>query len=662
MARSMATAFGFSHSPRVQHGLPRLLILFVLTLSVGLAPFAGVRAHAARQADAGLASLAPESTVVFSEINLDRTSDQWQRAEALLARAGFPTAFDDVERALADALGANFTDANPFLGGTLAFVVMEPAIERLLANPAFASPPGGPAATPRPSAAPAATGVAAIVMPDDLDAAWQVIEDQLRAPASGPGTTVTETEYQGVTVLSSPMSGSAPFGAAALLDETIVVAAAPADIEPVIDTALGNQPALSGLPALTELRTELPSDALIFSFVNSARFTEFLGTDVEAATAALAPQLAGMPATDLFIGMAVWADDPGFRIDTVSALPPGGQPPPLPQNAPITFDERVGADALFFFGGSGLEVTGVTGSYAFNVAQLITMSFGMGGTPVPASLEMQLSPDYINEQFAAAEALLGFDLRDDLFGLIEGEFAFAFSLGTLFIGPPDLSGLLVADVREPDRVAESLQRLARLIEREDADTDISVRRIDGDTIYTLSPAPDDPDTSPVVSVLPANEFGVLDDQIVAGLGSGIDDYVRGPRQSLAGNEQYQRVMAELPAEHSQIVYVDLGQIVDLVTRLQQQAEGTVVDAAPACADYPTQARAQEAYGREPLANANLDQDFDGQVCEDFFAAATPGATPVPVGSYDAIEAFASVTYARDGLPAASSILYIAEQP
>jgi hypothetical protein len=101
----------------------------------------------------------------------------------------------------------------------------------------------------------------------------------------------------------------------------------------------------------------------------------------------------------------------------------------------------------------------------------------------------------------------------------------------------------------------------------------------------------------------------------------------------------------------------------------------VPDASESCGDYATQEEAQAAYDAAESGTFDLDQDFDGEVCEDFFATAetesgTDEATEGEDGDaaadaladvdYSAVKAFAVVSYSDGELQRSSSILYITE--
>jgi hypothetical protein len=137
-----------------------------------------------------------------------------------------------------------------------------------------------------------------------------------------------------------------------------------------------------------------------------------------------------------------------------------------------------------------------------------------------------------------------------------------------------------------------------------------VREVDGDTIYVVS--------SPEMAEGPSVEFGVVDDQVVVGTGGGIEDLMTEPTASLADDPQYQTVMDFLPSEYHQVTYVNIGQVVDVLTAMAGAMQES--------------------------------QTGDAGV-------ATPGPA---VGSPANIRALAAVSYQRGETAGSSVILYITE--
>jgi hypothetical protein len=171
------------------------------------------------------------------------------------------------------------------------------------------------------------------------------------------------------------------------------------------------------------------------------------------------------------------------------------------------------------------------------------------------------------------------------------------------------------------------------------------------------------------------EFGVVDERLVIGSGDAVDRLSGTPEESLSGNTQFQAVMDTLPVEHNGIVYLDLTQVIPLAEMAEESGamsgmgmEG-MPDSSESCANYATQEEAQAAYDAAEPDTFDLDQDFDGEVCEDYFetAAETTGAADEAAVEdaladvdLSAIKAFASVSYEEDGMTRSSSILYISE--
>jgi hypothetical protein len=91
-------------------------------------------------------------------------------------------------------------------------------------------------------------------------------------------------------------------------------------------------------------------------------------------------------------------------------------------------------------------------------------------------------------------------------------------------------------------------------------------------------------------------------------------------------------MDTLPAEYNGLTYIDLAQAIPLSQVAAEESDelglggmGEIPDASESCANYATQEEAQVAYDAAEADTFDLDQDFDGEVCEDFFAAGDAGA-------------------------------------
>jgi hypothetical protein len=208
-------------------------------------------------------------------------------------------------------------------------------------------------------------------------------------------------------------------------------------------------------------------------------------------------------------------------------------------------------------------------------------------------------------------------------------------------GADGIVGVVASPVTDPAVVEATVARVAALAAG--AGT-TSTREVGGATVNVVETTQ---------SGLPLRiEYGVVDGYLVIGLGSGLEQFVTGPGESLAASPTYQTVMAELPAEHGGSFYLDLSQVIGLAQLFLGIGSSTSFqDASPDCGNYESQAAAQAAFEADEEGLIDLDQNFDGEACEDYFDGAP---------DFSALRALASVQFERDGLRGSSTILYITE--
>ena len=707
------------------------------------------------------AQAAPEDSVFFLSVDLDEGSDQWTQAQELLTRMGLPNALDEARSALReDPMSAgriSDADLDALLGGEMAIVVLPQAAENLrefaeaaidvsesgaLATPgaledsvAVEAAFGEAFATPLAELSEVGYGVAAVLEPSDLDAAWDYVETQLRQAATESGGEVDEVDYNGTTILVAPIAkdhgnetglggndatstgtpiagtsaeaspdaddtrttgdeldelggvgpgrdetvGGDPTGAefggdeleamgfdgpgqivAARAGDFILTAGTAADLEPLIDTATGDGPSLAESDDLAAVRDEFATDEeLLFAYVSGPELWAGLGDELAARIDELSASMyAGMDLDayrDAHQGIAIWADEPGLRVDTVTLRTDGQPLPPLvPDAAAIDFAGRVPANTVLY--SAGTVARQQLDAVAFGIAQIVNQGMGGAAMTEPETLDDVLAmftPEYAEAQLAGAEDVLGFNLQADFTDLLTGEFGLA-------IGTPQFAGsafgidaVLSLPSTDAAALADTTQEIARLAEGM-AGGALSARREGEDTLYVVQ------DSN--ASGTPAFEFGVIGDELLAGTDTGLESYQQGPTASLADDEQFLTVMGLLPEDGYQDAYVNLGQIIELVQSLSGPGGFTGVgpeqDADVACAEYADQAEAQAALEADSLENAALDSDFDGQACEDFFGAAS---TPVAVaGGPQNVRALGIVAWERDGKQGTNTLLYVTD--
>lgn len=597
------------------------------------------------------AEAAPADSVAYLVTTLDDQSAQWQLADALLDRAGVGAQIDEmVAEDLTDDSGAQLP-LDAFLGGEVAVIASDVAIDMAVAESIGTADMDammvdlGLATPEAESGEPEAQGVAVVLDARAPDTAWAAIRE-----SAAEDTTLEELTYEGTTILYGPPATDDDDGMAfARVGDLILFAGAPVDLHPIIDTLAGANPAISTLPEFTQAQDALPAEFLMFGLFNGQSVADTDFGAFETATGGLE--------TTGFSALTVAADQPGFRIESVVL---SGEPA-APAAMPAELIERAPADAIFFMSASELGATGALDALG---AGLLGLAFGMQGAG--AATDPGASPEEaIAAQYEAAAALLGINLQTEFFQQLVGEFGFWLSSDPT---TQQVSGLFASGVGEPATVANALMQLSFLLQgAAGSEAPVTTRDVDGDQIYVIGTGDDAGSTV---------EFGVVGDQLVVGSGDAVAQFSAPEGESLADSQRFQAATGTLPADRSSLIYVDLVAAIPLLESASEEAgalasfddAGQIEDASPSCANYAAQADAQAAYDAAEPDTFDLDQDFDGEVCEDFFAAdvsaeteATETEDPLADIDLSGFESFALVGYAgEDGLARTSTLLAVAE--
>lgn len=629
--------------------LSGLLVFTVILMTVATAIGIRTGATEAQAPSLDTASFAPETALLYAAVNLDQSSDQYTQATALLDRAGLSGLLEQTAgSAMEDSGVDHYLDS--LLGGEVGFVVNDVhGAESLDLGSVVAGDVEAVTATATP-------GFGAVIRAADPDAAFAAMQEDLQTNASSSGVEVVTTDYEGVTIesVTAPeaaidATGEATGSSMALarVDDYILFAQVAADLEPLIDAHAGRVPTLTDGGHLTDLQSRLNPEYLLFAFINGpALKVGLLGaTDPQTETLLGSSTL---NALDAYTGLVVWADEPGFRLDTISVPTAEATGMSLMGTFDGTLDERVPADTVLFANGQNLGESGLLDGLALLFAMGAT---GMVDTTGESSATpVAVDPDTVLEE---ASDLVGFNLQTELIDQLTGEFGLAISIANL-LGADGIGGIFVSGVEDPSVLSDSVSKIALLVAAAvGGETEYSTREVNDATVNVVE---DDSGTLPIKV-----EYGVVDGELLVGYGNMLQTYVDGTEDSLADNPQYQETMALLPAEHGAVFYLDLSQIIGVVESLFGMTGGSgTTDAAPECDTYGTQSAAQAAYDENPGGLIDLDQDFDGEACEDFFAAAaTPAAEATPAG-FSAIKALATVGFEADGATGTSTILYISQ--
>ena len=650
-----------SDSPPMTPAAAGRVALAVIFGLGALVPFLGRATPVSAQATSvsfSTAEAAPADSIAYLVMTLDDESEQWRLADVLLDRAGLGDVIDqEIGSELRDETGENLP-LDAFLGGEVG-VVVSPTLLETIAEESMGSADleamlGG-METGTPVTEPAGTeaqGFALVLDARAPDTAWTGIRDSILEE-----TEQEESTYEGTEILYTPPATADDEGvAAARVGDLILIATRPEDLHPVIDTADGRTPAITTLPEFTTIRDDLPDDFLMFAFSNS----------IDASDADFGPfaMFADQFSTEAFSGFTIAAAEPGFRLESVTMAAEGASLPAGADNYESELLEKAPDDSLLFISAADLGATGVLDALG---ATVIGLAMGMGD---PSAMPDADTPadDWIAEQYESAESLIGINLQTDLFQQLTGEF------GGWLAGDAesqDVSGLFASGVEDAETVASALQQLSFLIQgASGAESPLTTRELGGGQVYVIELGDEAGSTL---------EFGVVDGSLVIGKGDAVDRFAETPAESLAGNTQFQAVMDALPVEYNSLTYVDLARAIPLMERAAEESEDLglgqmdqIPDASESCADYETQEEAQAAYDNAESGTFDLDQDFDGEVCEDYFGGAATDASATAVEDsadpadalanvdYSAIKAFAGVSYADGDVQRSSSILYITE--
>lgn len=603
------------------------------------------------------AEAAPADSFAYVVTTTDDQSAQWLLADELIDRAGFGAVLDEaMAEELSDESGEDLP-LDAFLGGEVGVVVGQAFLDTVAAESmggADFAAMMGEMGMATPMAEPAESeveGVAIVLDARAPDTAWAGIRESVQDQQ------VEESTYEGTTILYAAQRSADDDNrmAAARVGDLILIGATPMDLHPLIDTADGRTPAITTLPEFTTAREALPEEFLMFGFTNSAALME---TDFGPFAMA-----AGELNSEAFSGVTIAADPLGFRVESVALAPEGETLPAAAANFESELVALAPAETVFFTSAGDLGATGVLDAIG---ATGLAIAFGMSGagaTPDPdASMD-----EFVAEQYEAAASLIGINLQTELFQQFSGEYGAWISAG---LEDGIVSGLFASGTTNPESVANALMQLSFLIQgASGAESPLTTREIGGGQVYVIDLGDEAGSTL---------EFGVVGDRLVIGSGAAVERLGGDAADSLAENPRFQTVIDTLPAERNGLLYVDLERAIPLVETAAEQSEELGLggfeefpDASESCANYASQEEAQTAYDAAEADTFDLDQDFDGEVCEDFFgSAATPAADDSMLDAeaadvfvdvdYSAVQAFAQASYEEDGLHRSSAILYIAE--
>ncbi len=625
-------------------GKPGRLVASLLLVAGFFASSLAMISPVSAQAPNGVADYIPATALFSAEFELDAESDQVTQGAELLERANLGALLEGED--LEELESGLFALSILATGEAAVFLTDLPVDEDLSLDDITADAADvtmGPEST---VGGDVPQGWAVVLTPDDAEASFEfytgiVFDDET--------IEIEESDYNGYTIMTQAPADEFSEGVSiALVDDAIAIASVPEDLEPVIDTATGEVEPLSGDSSYIDVRDALEADVLNFGYVNGPAMLDALVAQDPEITASLTDDLTASLGSHQ--GFVFWADDPGFRLDTI-ALPGEDSEIPAAASFEPAFANNVPDTSLVYIGGSDLGQSPSLNSVALLFAQaIVAEDVYSAATPVVDVVDAEAQADEI---FAEAEGLLGFNLKTDVLDQIVGEWAMAGSVANITDLEPSISAIFVTEVDDAETVAGVAETITNLIASQSDDTfTLTSRQVNGSDVTVI-----DLSESGTPLVL---EFGVIDEGLVIGVNEGIDDFVGGQSNALADDETFAATLAELPAEVTSISYLNVTSLLPLIEdAIALSSTSSTLDADPACGDYDTQAEAQAAYDEDDFANFNLDLDYDGEACEDFFSPATPEAAVSGIGEIN-ILSIGSVTFNDGEMVGSSTIILIGE--
>jgi len=599
-------------------------------------------APASAQVSAGVADYIPATALFSAEFELDAESEQVAKGAELLERANLGALLEGEDL---DDLESGLFALSLFATGEAAVFLTELPVDESLSLDDITSDAAEVTMDPEGTlGGDVPQGWAVVLTPDDATASFDlytsvVFEDET--------IEIEETDYNGYTIMTrAPIDEYSEGASIVLVDDAIAIATVPQDLEPVIDTATGDSEPLSSSASYIGVRDALESDVLNFGYVNGPALLEALVAQDPEVTASLTEELTMSFGSQQ--GFVFWADDPGFRLDTIALLAEGSDVPAATAFEPA-FTENVPESSLVYIGGADLGQSPSLNSLALLFAQeIVAGDTFTDATPI-ADVEAEA-----DEIFADAEGLLGFNLKTDVLDQLVGEWAMAGSVANITDLEPTISAIFVTEVDDAETVTGVVETITNMIASQSDDTFTITSRDVNDSDVTVV----DLSESGTPLVL---EFGVVDEGLVIGINEGIDDFVGGQSRPLSDDQTFADTLAELPTEVTSISYLNIQSLLPLVEdAIALSSTSSTLDADPACGEFDTQVEAQAAYDEDDFENFNLDLDYDGEACEDFFsAAASPEAAVPGIGEIN-ILSVGSVTFNDGESVGSSTIILIGE--
>ena len=515
------------------------------------------------------AAYAPADSLAFFSFSLDADSPQWTQASALGDRLGQPLSPQILVQSLLEPIvGGMAADevTKAITSGELGVAITDPDLASVLPGVDLSSGVDPVAIADEVSAVDtsAASGFVLIGLvpnPDDVAGAINLF---INSRAQIAGEQVETTTYNDVAIVSIaaiPDEGF-PGIAVARVDDAIIAATNPDDLEPVIDVAQGTGESLADDSTVSQVLEPLPAERLATTIVNGPALAEYAAADPDAA-GLLAPVLSSVNAVT---GFAVSAQTAGFQLDLRAASPNGEPVFGSNDNFDPKLIEQMPADTQILVDGYDFGAAGVLDVAVAILSNLFLGSLGgmfvpgdFGDEPAtpeatPAATPVPSLQEAADTAYTTLAFLLGFNLKTDLIALLDGEYALGV-WGLNGTDPTGASAAFVSETSDPSTLSSSIGTLIGFLGfgADQAGVVTGTTRIGDSTVNSI--------TVSSLGLPSPLTVGVVNGALALGLGEdGGTVAVEGSTDSLAENPDFIAATSGLPADRNSLLYVDISSL------------------------------------------------------------------------------------------------------
>jgi hypothetical protein len=617
MIRSRSRALAF---------LAAVLLVLPILASAGVVTAQDATPSAAEPMTPPLAEAMPADVQAFVSTEFDLESDQYSQLTGLTARMLIPGAGDTVaaivER-LAGFVSLVPDDAREVLEGEVG-----------IGATGFRPLDLGDSQDPTALLGSVLPGYAIVLHPKQASTARQIVEAWYTGQLATQGLTPERSQAGSIVVLKNPDPATASFATnpavVVFAGDYILLGDDYDDMLPFIEASQGGIPTLADSTDLQSLNVALPSERLLFGYLG--------GETMTASAAALFNASMLAEAIDPPFGttaFTVSADDPGLRFESVSMPVTGTTLRVTPEEANPDFAASLPDSTLAMFAGNDLGESWLITQVEKVLLSVLMTSLGGG--------EIDVTDTDLDAQFGVLAMLTGINFKTDLLEQLQGSYGAALlSIDTE--NPGASSAVVASELGDVDRVSVGVTSLGPLLQSAAAGSvSITTSSVADQTVNNVTLFSDD-QTATI-------QYGVVNDQLMVGLGDGLSTLALPPDSALSSNPGYQAALAELPSSYSSMLYVDLQSIA-------QQIAPYLIETLAAGSDNPiAQCLVQNATTGTPTAEPVDMTGAAGAVCsligtifgegslQDFLVSRVPG----PI---------AAVAYQQDGLQHISGIVLV----